>query len=44
MGELHLDVIVRRIKDEFGIGLHVGKPQVVYKEAIEDEASIGTYL
>ena len=40
MGELHLDVIVRRIKDEFGIGLHVGKPQVVYKEAIEDEASI----
>jgi len=40
MGELHLDVIVRRIKDEFGIDLHVGKPQVVYKEAIEDEASI----
>ena len=40
MGELHLDVIVRRIKDEFGIDLHVGKPQVVYKEAIEGEASI----
>jgi elongation factor G len=40
MGELHLDVIVRRIKDEFGIDLHVGKPQVVYKESIEDEASI----
>jgi len=40
MGELHLDVIVRRIKDEFGIDLHVGKPQVVHKEAIEDEASI----
>jgi elongation factor G len=40
MGELHLDVIVRRIKDEFGIDLHVGKPQVVYKEAIEDEASV----
>lgn len=40
MGELHLDVIVRRIKDEFGIDLHVGKPQVVYKEAIEGTASI----
>jgi len=40
MGELHLDVIVRRIKDEFGIDLHVGKPQVVYKESIEEEASI----
>ena len=40
MGELHLDVIVRRIKDEFGIDLLVGKPQVVYKESIEDEASI----
>jgi elongation factor G len=40
MGELHLDVIVRRIKDEFGIDLHVGKPQVVYKEAIEGEVSI----
>lgn len=40
MGELHLDVIVRRIKDEFGIDLHVGKPQVVYKESIEEESSI----
>lgn len=40
MGELHLDVIVRRIKDEFGIDLHIGKPQVVYKEAIEGEVSI----
>jgi len=40
MGELHLDVIVRRIRDEFGVDLHVGKPQVVYKEAIEGEASV----
>ena len=32
MGELHLDVVVRRIKEEFGIDLLVGKPQVVYKE------------
>lgn len=40
MGELHLDVVVRRIKEEFGIDLLVGKPQVVYKEAIEKDASI----
>jgi len=40
MGELHLDVVMRRIKDEFGVDLHVGKPQVVYKEAIEGEASV----
>ena len=40
MGELHLDVVMRRIKDEFGIDLHVGKPQVVYKETIEGASSI----
>jgi elongation factor G len=40
MGELHLDVIVRRIKDEFGIDLLVGKQQVVYKETIERAASV----
>ncbi len=35
MGELHLDVVMHRIKEEFGVDLHVGKPQVVYKESIE---------
>ena len=40
MGELHLDVIAKRIKDEFGIELHVGKPQVVYKETIETSVPI----
>ena len=40
MGELHLDVVTRRIKEEFGIDLHVGKPQVVYKETIEGTSSI----
>jgi elongation factor G len=35
MGELHLDVIVKRIKEESGIDLQVGKPQVVYKESID---------
>jgi len=40
MGELHLDVIVRRMKDEFGIDLLVGKPQVVYKETVERQAAV----
>jgi elongation factor G len=40
MGELHLDVVARRIKDEFGIDLLVGKPQVVYKETVERGAAV----
>ncbi len=40
MGELHLDVIMRRIREDHGIDLHVGKPQVVYKETIEGDASV----
>ncbi|HPU29514.1 MAG TPA: hypothetical protein PLM71_04235, partial [Syntrophorhabdaceae bacterium] len=40
IGELHLDVIARRIKDDFGIDIHVGKPQVVYKETIEKQVHI----
>jgi elongation factor G len=40
MGELHLDVIIRRIKDEFGIEIQQGKPQVVYKETIEASSAI----
>ncbi len=39
MGELHLDVIMHRIREEFGIDLQVGKPQVVYKESIEGAIS-----
>ncbi len=34
MGELHLDVIVTRIKREFGIECNEGKPQVAYRETI----------
>jgi elongation factor G len=34
MGELHLDVITRRLLEEFGIAAKVGKPQVVYRETI----------
>jgi elongation factor G len=40
MGELHLDVVMRRIKEDLGIDLHIGKPQVVYKETIEDTATL----
>jgi elongation factor G len=38
MGELHLEVLVRRIEEDFNVGVQVGKPQVVYKETIEGEA------
>jgi len=34
MGELHLDILVDRIKREFFIDLNIGRPQVTYKEAI----------
>ncbi|OED36283.1 translation elongation factor G [Chromatiales bacterium (ex Bugula neritina AB1)] len=34
MGELHLDIIVDRMKREFGVGAAVGKPQVSYRETI----------
>ncbi len=34
MGELHLDIIVDRIKREFFLDLNVGRPQVTYKEAV----------
>ena len=38
MGELHLDIIVERMKREFGVEANVGKPQVAYKEAIKGTA------
>jgi elongation factor G len=38
MGELHLDVLVERMKREFGVQSNVGRPQVAYKETIKKEA------
>ena len=34
MGELHLDIIVDRLKREFNVGVNTGSPQVAYKECI----------
>ncbi len=38
MGELHLEIIVDRLKREFGVEANVGKPQVAYKETIRKSA------
>jgi len=35
MGELHLDIIVDRLKREFKVGVNVGQPQVAYKESVK---------
>ena len=37
MGELHLDVLVTRMKDDFGVQCRVGNPQVTYREAVTAE-------
>ena len=37
MGELHLDVLVKRLLTEYHLEVNVGRPQVVYRETIEKE-------
>ena len=39
MGELHLEIIVDRMKREFGVEANVGKPQVAYRETITQPAT-----
>jgi len=45
MGELHLDVIVDRLKREFRVEANVGQPQVAYKETFRKSAKVeGKYI
>jgi elongation factor G len=39
MGELHLEILVDRLKREFSVGANVGKPQVAYRETIRRSAA-----
>ena len=40
MGELHLDVLVERMRREFSVDANIGKPQVAYRETIIDSCQI----
>ncbi|OGB74430.1 translation elongation factor G, partial [candidate division Kazan bacterium RBG_13_50_9] len=40
MGELHLDIIVDRMRREFSVEANVGKPQVAYRETITKDADV----
>lgn len=45
MGELHLEIIVDRMKREFGVEANVGRPQVAYKETVKGKAEAeGKYI
>ena len=42
MGELHLEIIVDRMKREFGVEANIGAPQVAYRETIRKEVELNT--
>lgn len=45
MGELHLDIIIDRMKREFKVEANIGQPQVAYRETIKQEAQAeGKYI
>ena len=41
MGELHLEVLTRRIDEDFGVNVRVGAPRVVYRETLAKKAEAG---
>ncbi len=45
MGELHLDILIDRMRREFSVQANIGKPQVAYKESINREATaVGKFV
>ncbi|MFH1407133.1 MAG: elongation factor G [Candidatus Omnitrophota bacterium] len=40
MGDLHLDIMVERLKKRFGVGVDMGTPKVPYKETIKSKVSV----
>ncbi len=38
MGELHLEIIIDRLKREFNVRANIGRPQVIFRESISEEA------
>jgi len=40
MGELHLEILIDRLKTEFGLDVNTGKPSVVYRETIRKRAEV----
>jgi elongation factor G len=44
MGELHLEILVDRMKREFGVEAEVGAPQVAYSETIKNELTKSTNM
>jgi len=45
MGELHLEILVERLRREFHLDVHTGKPQIAYKETIsKQQTAEGKYI
>ena len=45
MGELHLEIVTDRLRREFNVAAHVGRPQVAYRETIRTETTVeGEYI
>ncbi len=44
MGELHVEILIDRLVREFNIGVHVGKPQVSYRETVTKKALVTTEI